>query len=60
MGVPAYSVLSLQTGAPKKIKTKKENTQKSKPCAHVHNKNSNNQKADRVNCDNWAATCRIS
>ena len=28
---------------------------KSKQSTHVHNENSNIQRADRVNCDDWAA-----
>ena len=60
MGVPACAVLSLSDWCPPQIKTKKENTQKSKPSAHVHNENSNIQKADRVNCDKWTTAYRIS
>ena len=59
MGVPACADLSLTDWHPPK-KPNKENMQKSKPSAHVHNENSKLQKADRVNCDNWAAACRIS
>ena len=54
MGAPACAVLSLTDWCPPKIKTKK-GSPKSKQSTHVHNENSNIQKADRVNCDDWAA-----
>ena len=46
-----------QTGAPKKVKTKKDSLKslKSKQSTHVHNENSNIQTPNRVNCDDWAA-----
>ena len=57
MGAPACAVLSLTDWCPQKIKTKKGSLKslKSKQSTHVHNENSNIQKADRVNCDDWAA-----
>ena len=53
MGAPACAVLSLTYWCPKKIKTKK-GSPKSNESAHVHNENSNIEKANRVNCDDWA------
>ena len=57
MEAPACAVLSLTDWCPQKIKTQKGSlkTLKSKQSTHVHNENSNIQKADRVNCDDWAA-----
>ena len=48
MGAPACVVLSLTDGCLRKIKTKKGSLKllKSKQSTHVHNKNSNIQKAD--------------
>ena len=53
MGAPACAVLSLTDWCPKKIKTKKGSL-KSNESAHVHNENSNIEKVNRVNCDDWA------
>ena len=50
MEAPACTVLSLTDWCPKKIKTK-NGSLKFKQSTHVHNENSNIQKADRVNCD---------
>ena len=53
MGAPACAVLSLMDWhSKKKIKTKKGSL-KPNESAHVHNKNSNIEKANRVNCDDW-------
>ena len=54
MGAPTCAVLSLTDWCPKKIKTK-NGSLKSKQSTDVHNENSNIQKADRVNCNNWEA-----
>ena len=53
-GTSLYSPISNRLAPPKKIKTKKGSL-KSNESAHVHNENSNIEKANRVNCDDWAA-----
>ena len=54
MGAPACAVLSLTDWHPKKNKIQKR-LLKSKESAHVHNENSNIEKANSINCDDWAA-----
>ena len=53
MGAPACAVLSLTDWHPKKKNRKR--LLKSKESAHVHNENSNIEKANSINCDDWAA-----
>ena len=53
MGAPACAFLFLTDWHPKKKKTKKGSL-KSNESAQVHNENCNIEKANRVNCDDWA------
>ena len=54
MEAPACAILSLTDWCPQKNKNQKR-LLKSKESAHVRNKNSNIEKVNSINCDDWAA-----